>query len=127
MEDPLETLVKGRDLITGLPREAIITDNDVREAISPSIDAIIESAKEVLEATPPELITDVLNRGIFVVGGGALLKGLGPYLEQCLKIRVHIADDPLTAVARGTGIILEDIGLFGDTLLQNEDDIPKTS
>lgn len=124
MTGPLETVVKGRDLITGLPREVVITDADVREAIAQSIDTIVETTREVLEITPPELIADVMNRGIYLVGGGALLKGLAPFLEQCLKIPVHVADDPLTAVARGAGIILEDLGRYKELLIQNEDDLP---
>ena len=65
-----------------------------------------------------------MQRGIFLVGGGALLKGLGPFLEQCLKIPVHITDDPLTAVARGAGIILEDMDRYRDVLINHEEDIP---
>jgi len=117
----LETVVKGRDLVTGLPREVIITDADVREALAQSIDAILEAVHEVLEITPPELVSDIMQRGIFLVGGGALLKGLAPFLVQNLKIPVHVADDPLTAVARGAGIILEDMERFKGTLIQDDE------
>ncbi len=120
----LETTVKGRDLITGLPREVIITDADVREAIGQSVDSIVEAAREVLESTPPELVSDVMQRGIYLVGGGALLRGLAPYLQQCLKIPVHVADDPLTAVARGAGIIVEDMERYKETLIEYEADLP---
>ena len=120
----LEAVVKGRDLVTGLPREVIITDADVREAMGQSVDTIVEATREVLETTPPELVSDIMQRGIFLVGGGALLKGLGPFLEQCLKIPVHITDDPLTAVARGAGIILEDMDRYRDVLINHEEDIP---
>ncbi|OHA18537.1 MAG: rod shape-determining protein [Candidatus Taylorbacteria bacterium RIFCSPHIGHO2_01_FULL_46_22b] len=120
----MEMPVKGRDLITGLPREVIITDVDIREALAQSVDTIVESTREVLETTPPELIADVMQRGIYLVGGGALLKGLAPYLEQILKIPVFVADDPLTAVARGAGIILENMDLYKETLIANEDDLP---
>jgi rod shape-determining protein MreB and related proteins len=121
---PIESTIKGRDLVTGLPREVILTDTDIREAIAPSIDTLIESVKEVLETTPPEIVSDIMRHGVHVVGGGALIKGLGPLLAEHIKIPVHIAEDPLTAVARGTGIILENLEQFMDILIQNEDDLP---
>lgn len=121
--DPLETTIRGRDLITGLPREVVITDSDIREAMSSSIDTFIESAKEVLETTPPEILSDVMNRGIHLVGGGALIKGLAELLTTSLKLPVYIAEDPLTAIARGTGIILEDLEKYSDVLIQNEDEL----
>ncbi len=121
--DQLETAVKGRDLITGLPREVIITDSDIREAMSASIDTIIESAKEVLETTPPEILSDVMNRGIHLVGGGALIKNLNTLLSTSLRLPVYISEDPLTAIARGTGIILEDLEKYKDVLIQNEDEL----
>lgn len=121
---PLEAVVKGRDLVTGLPREVVVTDSDIREAISQSIDTLIESTKEVLEATPPEILADVMHRGLHLAGGGALIKGLDKILEEYVKIPVHVSDDPLTAVARGTGIILEDMDMYAEVLIANEDDLP---
>jgi len=121
---PLEASVKGRDLVTGLPREVVITDGDVREAIYQSIDNLVESVKEVLETTPPEIVSDVMHRGVHVVGGGALLRGIGELIQQHINIPVHIAEDPLTAVARGTGIILENLALYDGVLIQNEDELP---
>lgn len=126
-DSPLEMPVRGRDLITGLPREVIITDADIREAIGLSIDTLIESIKEVIEITPPEVVSDVMYRGIHLVGGGALLRGFRELLEEALKIPVHVADEPLTAVVRGTGIILSNIGAFEDSLIKNEDDLPYTN
>jgi len=123
-ETSLESVIKGRDLVTGLPREVVITDSDIREATAQSIETLLEAAKEVLETTPPEMISDVMHRGVFVTGGGALIKGLQLLLQDYLKIPVHIADDPLTAVARGTGVILENIENYADVLIQNEDDLP---
>lgn len=120
----LEAAIKGRDLITGLPREVIVTDTDIREAMAQSIDNLIEAAKEVLEITPPEVVSDVMNRGIYLVGGGALIRGLDQMLSTYLKIPVHIASDPLTAVARGAGIILEDLKKHESVLIQNEDELP---
>ena len=121
---PLEASIKGRDLISGLPREVVITDSDIREAISQSIDTLIESVKEVLEITPPEILSDIMQRGIYLIGGGALIKGLAEIITEYTKIPVHIAGDPLTAVCRGTGIILENLELYKDVLIANEDELP---
>ena len=119
----LEALVRGRDLITGLPREVLVTDQDVREAISQSIDSLVESVREVLETTPPEILSDIMKSGIVLVGGGALLKGLDQLLSQWLKVPVMVADDPLSAVVRGTGVILENLDAHRDVFLENDDDI----
>jgi len=119
----LEALVRGRDLITGLPREVLVTDQDIREAISQSIDSLVESVREVLETTPPEILSDIMRSGIVLVGGGALLKGLDQLLSQWLKVPVLVADDPLTAVARGAGVIMENLDAHRDIFLENDDDI----
>lgn len=121
---PYEASIKGRDLITGLPREVVVTDSDIREAISQSIDTLVESIKEVLEITPPEVVSDVMQRGIYLAGGGALIPGLAQVIEEYTKIAVHIAPDPLTAVCRGTGVILENIDLYKEVLIANEDELP---
>jgi rod shape-determining protein MreB len=123
-DQPMELSVKGRDLVTGLPREVIITDGDVREAMAQSISNLVETVKEVLETTPPEVIADVMQRGIYLVGGGALIRGLDTLLNEELKIPVYIASDPLTAIARGTGIILENLEDFKEVLIENEDELP---
>ncbi len=122
--EPLETTIRGRDLITGLPREVIITDSDIREAIGQSVDTLVEATKEVLETTPPEILADVMKRGIHLVGGGALIKGLDQLLIDTLNIPVTIAEDPLTAIARGAGVILEDLDKFRSVLIESEDDLP---
>lgn len=119
----LEAVIRGRDLITGLPREVVITDSDIREAISTSVDTLIESVREVLETTPPEILSDIMRNGIILVGGGAQLKGLDALLTQWLKVPVIVADDPLTAVARGTGVILENPNAHKDVFLEHDDDI----
>jgi rod shape-determining protein MreB len=121
---PLETAIRGRDLVTGLPREVILTDSDIREAIAHSIASLIESTKEVLESTPPEILADIMKRGIHLAGGGALIKGLAELLQEELDIPVYVAHEPLTAVARGTGIILENMEKFQDVLIEKEDDLP---
>jgi len=122
--EPLETAIRGRDLITGLPREVVITDSDIREAIAQSMDNLVESVREVLETTPPEIIADVMRNGVYLVGGGALIKGLDRLLHEVLKMPVYVAEDPLTAIARGTGIILEDLEKYQEALIQNEDELP---
>jgi rod shape-determining protein MreB len=121
--EAMESAVKGRDLVTGLPREVIITDSDIREAIGQSIATLVEATREVLETTPPEVLSDIMHRGIFLAGGGALIRGLADLIQEEVKIPVHVAPDPLTAVARGTGIILEDIGAFREVLIQSDDDL----
>ncbi|MHB1330815.1 MAG: rod shape-determining protein, partial [Minisyncoccota bacterium] len=125
MDSTLEARVKGRDLVTGLPREVIITDADLREALSASIEALVFAVREVLEITPPEVLADVIDRGIFLAGGGALLRGLPELLESELHIPIHVASDPLSAVARGTGVILEDVERFRSILMENEDELPQ--
>lgn len=121
---PIEIEVRGRDIITGLPRQVVVTDTDVREAISASISSLIDSVKEVLETTPPEILSDIMHKGVVLMGGGALLSGLDTLLQTVLRLPVRVADDPLTAVARGTGIIFEDIEMYKGVLLQIEDDLP---
>jgi rod shape-determining protein MreB and related proteins len=125
-EESMEMAIKGRDLVTGLPREVIVTDADIREAMAQSIDTLVESVKEVLETTPPEIVSDVMQRGIYLVGGGALIRGLDRLLSDWLKIPVYVADDPLTAIARGTGIILENLEEFREVLIENEEELPPT-
>ncbi len=122
--NPSESSVKGRDLITGLPKEVVITDSDVREAIGQSIAVVIESAKEVLETTPPEILSDVMQRGVYLSGGGALIKGLAEVLQEEINIPVHISPDPMTLVVRGCGIILENLANFKDILITEDYDIP---
>lgn len=120
----LESPIRGRDLVTGLPREVILTDADVREAIGQSIQVLIDATKEVLESTPPEIVADIMKRGIYLAGGGALIRGLDKVLFDEIQIPIHVASDPLSAVARGTGIILENIEQYAEVIIGNEDDLP---
>ncbi len=124
---PIEVIVRGRDLITGLPREVVVTDADVREAIAASIDTLVESIKEVLETTPPEIVSDVMRRGIYLVGGGALIRGFDLFLAEWLKVPVYVAEDPLTAVARGTGLVVEETERHHDIIVDEEHALPPTA
>lgn len=118
---PMEAEVRGRDLVTGLPRQVIVTDSDIREAIMPSILSLVDGIKEVLETTPPELLSDIINRGLVISGGGALLRGLDTMIQNSIKIPIYIAEDPLTAVARGAGVILDEFESFKEVLLNTDD------
>ena len=123
-KDKIKHLARGRDLITGLPKEIKITDEDLRKAITPSIEVILDAAKEVLETTPPEIVSDVIHRGVFLSGGGALIQGFDELLSKFIDVPVYIVDDPLTSVARGTGIVLEDLNNYREILIQNDDELP---
>ena len=124
--EPLMVIVRGRDLVTGLPREVTINDHDVRNAIGHDIEELIESVKEVLETTPPELVADIMQRGIYLAGGGALIRGLPQYLTASLGVPVVVAPDPLTAVVRGTAIVLDDIESYREALLRSDDELVPT-
>ncbi len=123
-EEPVHMPIRGRDLVTGLPKEVTISDEDIRAAMSPSLDVLIEGIREVLETTPPEILADIMQRGVHLIGGGALIKGFRDVLHDYLGIPVTIGENPLEAVVRGTGIILENITAYKDVLIQNEDDMP---
>ncbi|MDO8521047.1 MAG: rod shape-determining protein [bacterium] len=123
-KEPLEAPIRGRDLLTGLPREVIVTDSDIREALAPSIAVLVDATKEVLETTPPEILSDVMNKGVILVGGGALILGIGDRLSEALKIPVTSADDPLTAVARGTGIVVENLDTYREVLIEHDNELP---
>ena len=107
LEQELEMTVKGRDLVTGLPKSATITSEEVRTAIQEPLNAIVEAVKLTLEATPPELAADAMDRGIVLAGGGALLRGMDRLLMKETNMPVLIANDPLSCVAIGTGIVVE--------------------
>lgn len=105
-------LVKGRDLNTGLPSSIELTSGEVAEALKESADIIIHTAKQVLESTPPELAADIVENGVMLTGGGALIRGFDKLIHKELKIPVKVADSPLECVAQGTGIMLEHINLI---------------
>jgi rod shape-determining protein MreB len=119
LQKPLEMKMRGRDLMTGLPREVTINDTQIREALQKILKLVVENIKNTIESTPPELVADIYERGLVLTGGGSLLKGLDKMLSAELSIPVQVIDDPLTAVVRGTGIVLEDIEMVRDLLLQS--------
>ncbi|MBU6389441.1 rod shape-determining protein [Patescibacteria group bacterium] len=109
--------MRGRDLLTGLPKEIIISDEEIRKALSKSVNTIVDAVKLTVEETPPELLADIMDRGIILAGGGALLRGLDKLLQEATHIPVYIADDPLSCVARGTGQVLENLDHLQTVLL----------
>lgn len=112
--------MRGRDLITGLPKEILVEPEQIRAALAKSVREIVEAVKITIEETPPELVADIMDRGIVLAGGGALLKGLDKMIEHETRMPVHVADDPLTAVARGTGLVLEDLDSLKDILIPTQ-------
>jgi rod shape-determining protein MreB len=117
LSKPLVTSVRGRDLITGLPKEIQVTDEQIREALARSVQTIVNNVKTAVEETPPEIVADIMKRGIVLAGGGALLRGLDQLLHEQTQMPIAIAEDPLTAVARGTGMVLEDLDSLKDVLV----------
>jgi len=106
LEEPQEIEVRGRDLLNGLPKAIMVNDKQIRDALSRTVSKIIDNIKTILETTPPELVSDIYERGLFLSGGGALLRGLDEAIATAAKIPVKIVDDPLSCVARGTGLLL---------------------
>ena len=112
LKDEKETVVRGRDLSSGLPKSIKVSSKEIREALMGTINQIISTLAEVLEETPPELLADILERGIVITGGGSLIRGLDKKIAEETKMPVWVADDPLTTVARGCGRVLEDLDLL---------------
>lgn len=119
-----EMAVRGRNLVTGLPEQIMLSDDDVRRAIERSVHQILDEIKLSIEKTPPELIADIMSRGIHISGGGALLRGLDVLIQKETKIPAKIIDDPLTAVARGAGMVVEDLDKWSEVLLETDELIP---
>ncbi len=115
LEKELEMEVRGRDLIAGLPKTIRITSEEIRDALQEPVNAIVERVRSVLEETPPELAADIIERGITLTGGGALLRGIDKLLESVTNIRVQVADDPLSCVAIGTGRALEEFAAIRES------------
>jgi len=119
LDEDLTLEVKGRNLVNGLPKNAIISSEDVREALRESLEKVIEAIKETLERTPPELAADIIDRGITLTGGGALLRGLDKLIYAETGIDVHVAENPLDCVANGTGYVLDHLDTLGEVLQEN--------
>jgi len=121
LKEKLEYPMRGRDIITGLPKEIMVSDEDIREAIKGSVRTIVNEVKAAVEDTPPELLADIMAKGIYLVGGGSLLRGLDELLKKETKIPVKIPEDSMTAVARGCGIVLENLPKLREVLVSTEE------
>ena len=108
---------KGRDLVTGIPQNIIITSEEVRKAISEQVDSIVQAVRIALEQTPPELAADIVDRGIVLTGGGALLKGLDQLLREETSLPITVVEDPLSTVVMGTGRALDNLNELGDVCI----------
>jgi rod shape-determining protein MreB and related proteins len=119
LETELEMEIKGRDLIGGIPKTIKITSVEVREALQEPIGAIVEALKQSLEKTPPELASDIVDRGIVMTGGGALLRGMDLLLKETTHLPIRVADGSLTAVVLGAGKILDDLAQYEKVLMRS--------
>ena len=119
LAEEIQVEVRGRDLVAGVPRMTTVTSAEIREALAEPILAIVEAVKLSLERTPPELSADILDRGIMLTGGGALLRGLDERIRRETSLPVFVAEDPLTAVARGTGKVLENLPIYSQVLIKS--------
>lgn len=121
LEQTLETSMRGRDLLSGLPREITVNDAQIREALGRSIKAIVDQIKAILEITPPELVADIQQRGIMLTGGTSLLRGIDQAISRGTGLPVRVADDTLNCVVRGTAVLLEDKALLNDVAIPAAD------
>ena len=112
-----EISVRGRDLVTGIPKTIEVSSDEIRQALKDPVNAIVEAVKRCLEQTPPELAADILERGIIVAGGGSLLKGIDQIIRERTNVPVNVAEDPLLSVVKGTGIVLENLKKYEAVLL----------
>lgn len=126
-QSPVELRMRGRDLMTGLPKEVIITADQIKQALQRSIGAIIDGIKSTLEITPPELVADIYQKGLILAGGGALLTGLDQVIAKVTKIPVKVIEDPLTCAVRGMGLILEDDNLLREVAIPSSTQEEKAS
>lgn len=114
LKESLAMPMRGRDVLTGLPKEVKVNDSQIREAIYRSLERVLNTIKATLETTPPELVADIYQKGIYLTGGGAQLKGVDKFISENIRIPVHIADDPSTCAVRGMGVLLDDEPLLKD-------------
>lgn len=124
LEKEMEATMRGRDLINGLPKEIIVNDGQIREAMQRSVKTLVNTIKSTVEQTPPELVADIMERGIVLAGGGSLLRGLDRLVAEETQMPVRVAEDPLTAVVRGCGVVLEDIERLREVLVTTQYEEP---
>ena len=120
LEDELTMMVKGRDMIAGLPREVTINSTEITEALEVPLRNLTDAVRSVLEQTPPELSADIIDKGIVISGGGALLRNMDRLITTVTGVAAHVAPDPLSCVAKGTGIALEHFDVFAKSLTSHE-------
>ncbi len=119
LKEEITIQVKGRDLVGGVPKTCEVSSVEIRDALNENITQIVEAVKQTLERTPPELSADILDRGVILTGGGALLKGLDERIRMETNLPVHVAEDPLTAVVRGTGKIIDNFNKYSKVFIRN--------
>jgi rod shape-determining protein MreB and related proteins len=119
LKEEITIQVKGRDLVGGVPKTSEVSSVEIREALNESIVQIVDAVKQSLERTPPELSADILDRGVMITGGGALLKGLDERIRMETNLPIHVADDPLTAVVRGAGKVIDNLNHYSKVLIRN--------
>ena len=117
LTEPIEMQMRGRDVMSGLPKEFDINDSQIREAMHKSVQHILDTIKSTLETTPPELVADIYQKGIILTGGVAMLKNIDKFIAQGIEIPVHVADDPQTCTVRGMGVIIGDEILLADIVV----------
>jgi rod shape-determining protein MreB len=116
-----EIPIRGRNLITGLPEEVMVGEGNIKLALEKSVKQIVNTVKDIIESTPPELVADIMARGIFLAGGGSMLRGLNELIAKETKMPVKVIEDPLTAVVRGAGMVLENLDELEDVLSEQEE------
>jgi len=121
LKEKKEAPIRGRNLITGLPEEILVSSDEIREALQKSVSQIVQEIKNAIEETPPELLADIIKKGIHLCGGGSLLRGLDVLVQRETKIPTKVVEDPMTAVVRGAGFVLEHLDEFYDVLIETEE------
>jgi rod shape-determining protein MreB len=119
LKEEITIQVKGRDLVGGIPKTTEVSSVEIREALNEAVVQIVDAVRQTLERTPPELSADILDRGVMLTGGGALLKGLDERIRMETNLPVHIAEDPLTAVVRGAGKVIDNLNHYSKVLIRN--------
>jgi rod shape-determining protein MreB len=120
LKEKMEIPMRGRNLVTGLPEEILVTDEEIRRALEKSVRQIIKEIKNAIEETPPELLADIMASGIYMAGGGSLLRGLDTLVQKETKIPTKVVEDPMTAVVRGAGMVLESLDELKEVLVETE-------